>query len=235
MRGFADDAAVDGPEAAEDAEEGGFAAAVGADDEEVGARADGEGEGADEDVAVWGDDGYGGEFDVGAFDRLASSVEHGGLSGGFGGGDEILFEMAGLDVVDDGEQGRDAGSVAGQFGDFFVGEHDAADGVGGGKQHAAVRDETLCSVAHAVECLPGYLEKDGHAAEHEAQSAPEVFDDKVFHDAVVQAATEYAVDVFDQGEIAFVQCVLFGLLPVVEGDFFAVVDEARVLEAEFAF
>ena len=35
-------AAVDGPEAAEDAEEAAFAAAVGADDEEVVARVDGE-------------------------------------------------------------------------------------------------------------------------------------------------------------------------------------------------
>ena len=143
--------------------------------------------------------------------------------------------MAGLDVVDYGEEGGDAGGVAGQFGDFFVREHDAADGVGGGEQHAAVRDEAFSSIAHAVQCLPGDLEEDGHAAEHEAQGAPEVFDDKVFHDAVVEAATEYAVDVFDQGEIALIQCVLFGFVPVVEGDFFAVVDEARVLEAELAF
>lgn len=55
--GFVHGAAVDGPEAAEDAEEGGFAAAVGADDEEVVGGGDGEGEGGDEDVAVWGDDG----------------------------------------------------------------------------------------------------------------------------------------------------------------------------------
>jgi hypothetical protein len=52
-------AAVDGPEAAEDAEEGGLAAAVGADDEEVLALFEGEGEGFDEDVSVGGDDGSG--------------------------------------------------------------------------------------------------------------------------------------------------------------------------------
>lgn len=40
--GFADGAAVYGPKAAEDAEEGGFAAAVGADDEEVVGWFDGE-------------------------------------------------------------------------------------------------------------------------------------------------------------------------------------------------
>ena len=147
---FADGAAVDGPQAAEDAEQGGFAAPVGADDEEVRAGADGEGEGGDEHVAVWGDDGDGGEFDVGAFDGDAAALEDGGVGGGFGGGDEVLFEMAGLDVVDYGEQSGHAGGVAGQFGDFFVGEHDSADGVGGGEQHAAIRDEALCSVAQAV-------------------------------------------------------------------------------------
>lgn len=86
-----------------------------------------------------------------------------------------------------------------------------------------------------MQCLPGDLEEDGHAAEHEAQGAPEVLDDKVFHDAVVEAAAEYAVDVFDQGEVALVQRVLFRFMPVVQGNFFAVVDEARVLEAELAF
>ena len=101
--GFADGAAVDGPEAAEDAEEGGFAAAVGADDEEVRTGVDGEGEGAHEDVAVWGDDGHRGEFDGGAFDGGASALEYGGVGREFGGGDEFLFEMAGLDVVDYGE------------------------------------------------------------------------------------------------------------------------------------
>ena len=57
-----DSAAVGGPEAAEDAEEGGLAAAVGADDEEVVALLEGEGESLDEDVAVGGDDGPG--YDV---------------------------------------------------------------------------------------------------------------------------------------------------------------------------
>lgn len=162
--GFADGAAVDGPEAAEDTEEGGFAAAVGADDEEVGARLDGEGKGGDEGVAVWGDDGDGVELDGGTLDGFAALLEHGGV----GGRGELLFEVAGLDVVDYREEGGDAGGVAGQLGDFFVGEHDAADGVGRGEQHAAVRHKALGSVAHAVQCLPGDLEEDGHAAQHEA-------------------------------------------------------------------
>ncbi len=55
-----------------------------------------------------------------------------------------------------------------------------------------------------MEGLAGDAEEDGHAAEHEAEGSPEVFDDKVLHDAVVEAATEDAVDVFDQGEVAFV-------------------------------
>lgn len=80
--GAADGAAVDGPEAAEDAEEGGFAAAVGADDEEVGAGLDGEGEGADEGVPVGRDDGDGVEFNGGAFDGFAALLEHGGVGGG---------------------------------------------------------------------------------------------------------------------------------------------------------
>jgi len=51
-----DGAAVDGPETAEDAEQGRLAAAVGADDEQVIALLEGEGEGLDEDVTVGGDD-----------------------------------------------------------------------------------------------------------------------------------------------------------------------------------
>ena len=54
VRGFFNGAAVDGPETAEDAEEGGFAAAVGADDEEVVGGLEGEGEGFDENVAIGG-------------------------------------------------------------------------------------------------------------------------------------------------------------------------------------
>ena len=130
MRGFADGAAVDGPEAAEDAEKGGFAAAIGADNEEVVARLDGETEGADKDVAVRGDDGDIGEFDVGAFDDGATVAEDVGVGGGRGGADEALFVVASGDVIHDVEEGRDARGVAGEFGDLFIGEHDAADGVG---------------------------------------------------------------------------------------------------------
>lgn len=49
--------AVDGPETAEDAEEGGLATAVGTDDEEMVAMFDGKGECLDEDITVGGDDG----------------------------------------------------------------------------------------------------------------------------------------------------------------------------------
>lgn len=80
---FVHGAAVDGPQAAEDAEEAAFAAAVGADDEEVLAGADGEGEGFDEDVAVGGDDGDGDEFYAGAFDRGAAGGEYGCVLGCF--------------------------------------------------------------------------------------------------------------------------------------------------------
>jgi hypothetical protein len=50
-------AAVHGPQAAEDAEEGRLAAPVGADDQKVVALLEGEGESWDKDVAVGGDDG----------------------------------------------------------------------------------------------------------------------------------------------------------------------------------
>lgn len=139
---FFDGAAVDGPETAEDAEEGRFAAAVGADDEEVVGGLEGEGEGFDEDVAIGGDYWDVDEFDIGAFDGGAAAGEDRGVgnSGVAVGrrGDELLFEFAGLDVIDYGEEGGDTRGVACQFGDFFVREHDAADGIGGGEKHAAV-------------------------------------------------------------------------------------------------
>ena len=77
---------------------------------------EGEGEGRDEDVAVGGDDGDVDEFDVGGFDGCAAGGEDRvvgvGRDAGGGGGDEFLFEFAGLDVVDYGEEGGDAGGVA---------------------------------------------------------------------------------------------------------------------------
>ena len=113
---FFDGAAVDGPETAEDAEEGGFAAAVGADDEEVVGGLEGEGEGFDEDVAIWGDYGDVDEFDIGGFDGGTAAGEDRGVGvGGVavvgGGGDELLFEFAGLNVIDRGEKGGDTRGV----------------------------------------------------------------------------------------------------------------------------
>ena len=113
---FFDGAAVDGPETAEDAEEGGFAAAVGADDEEVVGGLEGEGEGFDEDVAIWGDYGDVDEFDIRGFDGGAAAGEDrgvgvGGVAVTGGGGDELLFEFAGLDVIDYGEEGSDTRGV----------------------------------------------------------------------------------------------------------------------------
>lgn len=97
--GFVDCAAVDGPEAAEDTEETAFAAAVGADYEEVVAGADREGEGFDEDVAVWRDDGDGDEFDVVAFDGGAARREDGCVFGCPCRGYELFLETTGLYVV----------------------------------------------------------------------------------------------------------------------------------------
>ena len=77
-----------------------------------------EGEGWDEDVAVGGDYGDVDEFDVGGFDGGAAVGEDRGVDVGGGGGlavavvvgaggDELLFEFAGLDVIDYGEEGSD--------------------------------------------------------------------------------------------------------------------------------
>ncbi len=107
-----DGAAVDGPEAAEDAEEGRFSAAVGADDEEMIALFEGEGEGGHEHVAVRGDDGHVDEGDVFALEHLAAALEHGGVAFSAAGRDEVLVELAGLDVVHDPEEGGYARGVA---------------------------------------------------------------------------------------------------------------------------
>jgi len=82
VRGFVDGAAVNRPEATEDAEERRFTAAVGANDEEVLAGGDAEVEGADEDVAVWGHDGYVDELNVGRFYDGTAATEDGGVGRG---------------------------------------------------------------------------------------------------------------------------------------------------------
>lgn len=51
-----DCATVDGPKPTKDAEKGGFAATVGADDEEMVTLFEGKGESFDKDVAIGGDD-----------------------------------------------------------------------------------------------------------------------------------------------------------------------------------
>ena len=78
------------------------------------------------------------------------------------------------------------------------------------------------------------LEKDGHTAKDETESAPEILNDKILHEAVVEATSEDAVDVFDEGEVSLVQSVLLGFMTPEESDLFAVVDEPGVLEAELA-
>ena len=47
---------------------------------------------------------------------------------------------------------------------------------------------TFGTVAHARHCLAWDLEEDGHATEHEPESAPEVFYNEVLHHAVVEAS-----------------------------------------------
>ena len=146
--GLVDGAAVDGPQAAEDAEEGGLAAAVGADDEQVVAVLEGEGEFLDEDVAVGGDDGDVDEGDVFAFVDGAAALEDGFVVFCAGGGDEFLLKVARLNVVHDVEEGGDTRCVACQFHDFTVRKHHATERIGSRKQHAAIRDECLRAITH---------------------------------------------------------------------------------------
>ena len=51
---------------------------------------------------------------------------------------------------------------------------------------------------------------------------------------MVEAAAQDVVDVLDEGEVALVEGVLFGVVAVVQRNFLGVVDEAGVLETEFA-
>ena len=138
--GFADGTAIDGPEAAEDAEQGGFAAAVRANDEEMVTGLDGKVEGAYEDVAVGGDNRDVDEFNIKALDDGATAGEDRGV-GGVGGAHEAFLEVASGDIVHDFEEGRDARGVAGELRYFFIGKHDATNGIGGGEEHTAIGDE----------------------------------------------------------------------------------------------
>ena len=106
-----------------------------------------EAESGNEDVPVGGDDWDVGEFDVwGFYQGTAGREEGGGRWGGCGGGrcaNERFLEVVCGDVVYDVEEGGDTRGMAGEFGDFFIGEHDAADSVRGREEHAAVGYETL--------------------------------------------------------------------------------------------
>jgi hypothetical protein len=73
--------------------------------------------------------------------------------------------------------------------------------------------------------LAGHFEEDGHTAEHEAQGTPEILDDKVFHDAVVETPSKDAVDMLDQRKIALVQCIFLRLMAMVQCHFFTIVNQ----------
>jgi hypothetical protein len=156
---FVDGAAVDGPEAAEDAEEGRLAAAVGADDEEMVAVLEGEGEGFDEDVTVGRDDGSRGfklalgishvvgadlHIDKGyvlALVDCAAALENRFIVFNATSGNKILLKVARLDIIHDIQQRSDSRGVASQLHNLTVRKHDTAKGIGSTKQHAAVCDE----------------------------------------------------------------------------------------------
>lgn len=160
---------------------------------------DGEGEAPDEHVAVGRDDGDVDEFDVVALSDFATAAEHGGVGGDAGGTDEFLLEVACGNVVHDVEEAGDAGGVACEFGDFFVREHDAPEGVGAGEEDAPIRYEGFGVVGGGFEevILARDFEEDGHGAEDEAEGAPEIFDNEILHQAVIEASTKNAVDMFD--------------------------------------
>ena len=83
--------------------------------------------------------------------------------------------------------------------------------------------------------LTGHLEEYWDATQHEAQSSPDIFDHKVFHECMVESSSQDPVDVLDERKVAFVQGILFSFVSVIQGHFFTVVYQSRMLEPEFAF
>ena len=72
---------------------------------------------------------------------------------------------------------------------------------------------TFGSVADVVTCGTRELEEDRNTAEYKTESAPEVLDDEIFHESVVEASAKNAIDMFDQGEVALVESVFLRLVP----------------------
>jgi len=142
----ADEAAVDGPEACDDAGNGGFADAVGAREQEVVAGSDDDGEGFDESVAAEGED-CGSDDGDGFEPNAVEAFVDGALD--VGEGEEFRVGAARWEVgvcvhaVEGGDQGVDAGGIAGEFGEVFNTVHHPSAGVGEGEHEAFVGDELL--------------------------------------------------------------------------------------------
>jgi hypothetical protein len=84
---------------------------------------------------------------------------------------------------------------------------------------------TFSAISHAVSSLTRNLEEDRHTTEYQAQSSPEILDHKVLHESMVKAPSQNAVHVLDQREITLIEGILLGLMAMVKGDFFAVINK----------
>lgn len=95
---------------------------------------------------------------------------------------------------------------------------------------------TFCSASEvACLCADEVPEEDRQGAYDEAEAAPRPFDDALFCHAVPYASAEYPVGVLNERKVSTLDDILLKLLAVVECDFFRVLQQPGVGEAQLAF
>jgi hypothetical protein len=119
-RRFANRTAVYRPQASQDSEKTGFSATIGSDDKEVVAGLYGERQGAHKDVSVGRNDRHVDKLNVFAFCDGTAITQNGGVLLGVCRRYELLLKAAGLDVIDNIEEGGNTRGVSGEFCDFLV-------------------------------------------------------------------------------------------------------------------
>lgn len=101
-----------------------------------------------------------------------------------------------------------------------------------------IRDKdklTFRSVPCALGDLARDLEEHRDTAKKQAQSTPEVFNNKILHEAMVQPSSQNAIHMFDQCEITLVQGILLGLMAIIERHLLTVINESCMKESELSF
>lgn len=96
------------------------------------------------------------------------------------------------------------------------------------------RQLTFRPIPHCLADLSRNLKEDWNTAQNKPQSTPEIFDDKVFHEAMVQPPAQNTVHMLDQREIALIQVVFLRLVAAIQRNFLTVVNQSRVLEPELS-